>query len=67
MHRKISALALAASDRAIEVPEAPGVKLHSMITVCLVDKGSIERIMNSRGEPARCKGGPNTATLAEFP
>ncbi|MFG6429993.1 hypothetical protein [Roseateles sp. LYH14W] len=54
-------------DRAIEVPEKPGVKLHHMITVCLVDKGSIERIANDKGEPARCKGGANTATLKEFP
>lgn len=54
-------------DRAIEVPETPGVKLHHMITVCLVDKGSIERIANDKGEPARCQGGPNTATLKEFP
>jgi len=54
-------------DRAIEVPETAGVKLHHMITVCLVDKGSIERIANGKGEPARCKGGVNTATLNEFP
>jgi len=54
-------------DRAIEVPNKPGVKLHHMITVCLVDKGSIERIVNDKGEPARCKGGANTATLKEFP
>ena len=54
-------------DRAIEVPARPGVKLHHMITVCLVDKGSIERIANDLGEPARCQGGPNTATLNEAP
>jgi hypothetical protein len=54
-------------DRAIEVPARPGVRLHSMITVCLVDKGSIERIVNDRGDPARCKGGSNTATLKSFP
>lgn len=54
-------------DRAIEVPEKPGVKLHHMITVCLVDKGSIERIVNDKGEPARCKGGSNTATLKRYP
>lgn len=54
-------------DRAIEVPRRPGVKLHSLITVCLVDKGSIERIVNDAGEPARCRGGSNTATLKVFP
>lgn len=54
-------------DRAIEVPEVPGVRLHHMITVCLVDKGSIERIVNDAGEPARCRGGSNTATLKNYP
>jgi hypothetical protein len=54
-------------DRAIEVPVKPGVRLHSMITVCLVDKGSIERIVNDAGEAARCQGGANTATLKSYP
>lgn len=54
-------------DRAIEVPDKPGVTLRSMITVCLVDKGSIERVVNDRGEPARCQGGSNTATLKAYP
>jgi hypothetical protein len=54
-------------DRAIEVPKQPGVRLHHMITVCLVDKGSIERIVNDAGEPARCQGGSNTATLKDYP
>lgn len=54
-------------DRAFEVSTAPGVRLHHMITVCLVDKGSIERVINDAGEPARCKGGSNTATLKDYP
>ncbi|MBV8035589.1 hypothetical protein [Roseateles sp.] len=54
-------------DRAIEVPRRPGVRLHHMITVCLVDKGSIEHIVNDAGEPARCQGGGNTATLKAYP
>ena len=54
-------------DRAIEVPEAPGVRLHHMITVCLVDKGSIEHVVNDAGDAARCKGGSNTATLKAYP
>ncbi|HEY8881107.1 MAG TPA: hypothetical protein VIN03_26315 [Roseateles sp.] len=57
-------------DRAIEVPDpkkAPGVRLHHMITVCLVDKGSIEHIVNEAGDAARCKGGSNTATLKHYP
>jgi len=55
-----------ALDRAIEAPARPGVRLHHMITVCLVDKGSIEHVVNEQGPPARCKG-DNTATLNEFP
>ncbi|WP_415840395.1 hypothetical protein [Roseateles saccharophilus] len=54
-------------DRAIEVPEKPGVRLHHMITVCLVDKGSIEHVANDAGDAAHCQGGSNTATLNEFP
>jgi len=54
-------------DRAIEAPEAPGVRFHHMITVCLVDKGSIERVINDAGDPARCMGGSNTATLKAHP
>ena len=54
-------------DRAIEAPRAPGVRFQHMITVCLVDKGSIERVINDAGEPARCQGGSNTATLKAWP
>ena len=54
-------------DRAIEVPRAPGVQLHHMITICLVDKGSIEHVVNDAGDAARCRGGSNTATLKAYP
>lgn len=54
-------------DRAIEAPRAPGVRFQSMITVCLVDKGSIERVINDAGDAARCQGGSNTATLKAYP
>lgn len=57
-------------DRAFEVPnptKAPGVRLRHMITVCLVDKGSIERVINDAGDSARCQGGSNTATLKDYP
>ncbi len=54
-------------DRAFEVPKLPGVRLHHMITVCLVDKGSIEHVINDAGDAARCKGGGNTATLKDYP
>ena len=53
-------------DHAIEAPARDGVRFHHMITVCLGARGSIERVINELGEPARCKG-PNTATVAEFP
>ncbi|MBW8845600.1 MAG: hypothetical protein JF607_11600 [Burkholderiales bacterium] len=54
-------------DRAIEVPAKPGVRLHDIITVCLVDKGSIEHVINDAGDAARCRGGSNTATLKDYP
>lgn len=54
-------------DRAIELPVQPGVRLQHAITVCLVDKGSIEHIVNDAGEAARCQGGSNTATLVDYP
>ncbi len=54
-------------DRAIEVPKAQDVRFHHMITVCLVDKGSIEHVINDAGDAARCKGGSNTATLKDYP
>lgn len=54
-------------DRAIEAPKAPGVRFEHMITVCLVDKGSIEHVINDAGDAARCQGGSNTATLKHYP
>ncbi len=54
-------------DRAIEAPRAAGVRFQHMITVCLVDKGSIERVINDAGDAARCQGGSNTATLKHYP
>lgn len=54
-------------DRAIDAPRKPGVRFQHMITVCLVDKGSIEHVINDAGEPARCQGGSNTATLKAYP
>jgi hypothetical protein len=37
--------------RAIEVPKTPGVRFHSMITVCLADKGEIGNVINDTGGP----------------
>ena len=53
-------------DHAIQAPAAKDVRFHHMITVCLVDKGSIEHVVNELGPPARCKE-TNTATLNEYP
>jgi hypothetical protein len=53
-------------DTAIEAPDAPGVRLHHMITVCLVKNGSIEHVINDVGDAARCAGN-NTATRTEYP
>jgi hypothetical protein len=36
-------------SRAIEVPAKPGVRFHSMITVCLGDKGEISNVINDAG------------------
>lgn len=37
--------------RAIEVPRKPGVRFHSMITVCLDDKGEISNVIDDAGGP----------------
>jgi len=54
-------------DRAIEASKVPGVRFHHMITVCLVEKGSIEHVVNDASDAARCRGGSNTATLKDYP
>jgi len=35
--------------RAIEVPKNPAIRFHSMITVCLDDKGEISNVINDAG------------------
>jgi len=40
-------------DRAIEVPDIPGVKFHHMITVALLDKGAILNVINQTGGSTR--------------
>jgi hypothetical protein len=37
--------------RAIEVPRAPGVRFHHMITVALDDKGEISNVIDDKGGP----------------
>jgi hypothetical protein len=53
-------------SRAIEVPRAPGVRFHHMITVALDDKGEISNVIDDQGGPTAI--GPRvTPKLAEFP
>lgn len=53
-------------SRAIEVPRAPGVRFHHMITVALDDKGEISNVIDDQGGPTVI--GPRvTPKLAEFP
>lgn len=53
-------------SRAIEVPRAPGVRFHDMITVALGDKGTIENVIDDRGGPTSIR--PRvTPKVTEFP
>ncbi len=52
--------------RAIEVPRAPGVKFHHMITVALDNLGEISNVIDNTGGPTSTK--PRiTPKVAEFP
>ena len=42
--------------RAFEVPEAPGVRLHSLVTVSLGGNGTITHIVNDSGPPTQPTG-----------
>ncbi|USX55695.1 RICIN domain-containing protein [Lentzea sp. HUAS12] len=53
------------ADRAFEVPNTPGVKFHSMVTVSLGGKGTIQRIINNSGGTATA--GSTEAYLANYP
>ena len=52
--------------RAIEVPAAPGVRFHDMITTCLNQYGAIRNIIDNTGGPATCKP-QHWPRLASFP
>jgi hypothetical protein len=41
--------------RAIETPTTPTIHFHDMITVCLLNNGGIENIVNNTGGAATCK------------
>ncbi|SER70632.1 Ricin-type beta-trefoil lectin domain-like [Lentzea xinjiangensis] len=53
------------ADRAFEVPNTPGVKFHSMVTVSLGGNGTIQRIINNSGGTATA--GSTEAYLAHYP
>lgn len=53
-------------NRAIEVPQKPGVRFHHMITVALGEHGEISNVIDDEGGPTAIK--PRvTPKLAEFP
>ena len=57
-------------SRAIEVPKAPGVRFHHMITVTLDDKGEISNVINDTGGATRpaSKGKPRVIRkVTEYP
>jgi len=52
--------------RAIEVPKAPGIRFHDMITVCLGRNGGIENVINDAGGATSIK--PRvTPKVTEYP
>jgi hypothetical protein len=53
--------------RAIEVPHAPGVRLHHMITVALDDKGEISNVIDDKGGPTSLAPHRLDPKVAEFP
>lgn len=53
--------------RAIEAPATPGVNFHSMVTVCLANKGGIRHIINDIGAPTQCSGPRIDPRLTVFP
>nr|WP_245743554.1 RICIN domain-containing protein [Lentzea fradiae] len=53
------------ADRAFEVPDTPGVKFHSMVTVSLGGNGTIQRVINNAGGTATA--GSTEAYLAHYP
>ena len=41
------------ADRGFEVPQTPGVKFHSVLTVSLGGNGVIDHVINNTGGPAQ--------------
>jgi hypothetical protein len=53
--------------RAIEVPRAPGVRFHHMITVALDDKGEISNVIDDAGGPTKVAPHRVTPKVTDFP
>jgi hypothetical protein len=53
------------AERAFEVPNTPGVRFRSMVTVSLGGRGTINRIINNTGGPSN--SARNVANLANYP
>lgn len=53
--------------RAIEVPVAPGVRFHHMITVALDNLGEISNVIDDKGGPTHVAPGRVTPKVDEFP
>lgn len=54
-------------SRAIEAPHTEGVRFHSMVTVCLANKGGIQHIVNDAGAPTQCSNPRVDPRLAVYP
>ena len=52
--------------RAIEVPRAPGVRFHHMVTIALDDKGEISNVIDDKGGPTSITP-RTTPRVSEFP
>ncbi|WP_206685949.1 hypothetical protein [Kribbella qitaiheensis] len=53
------------ADRAFEVPNKPGVKFHSMVTVSLGGEGTISHVINNTGGPS--DSATNVAQWVNYP
>ncbi|HEV2578951.1 MAG TPA: coagulation factor 5/8 type domain-containing protein [Acidobacteriaceae bacterium] len=54
-------------SHAIEVPQTPQVRLHHMITVCLLTHGGIRHIVDDAGDATQCAPHRVDPKLTEFP
>ena len=53
--------------RAIEVPRAPGVRFHHMITVAINDKGEISHVIDDTGDATKASPHRYNPQVGEFP